>query len=66
MAAICNRCIQDHPEWENGHVVFGYVVVQDMHTMDAITRRPTHVNRSPDINVTMLDVPLSFSLRGGS
>ena len=47
-------------------MVFGHVVTQDMPTMDAITQRPTHVNISPDINVTMLVTPLSFSLRGGS
>lgn len=55
--------LAQHPEWGNGHTVFGEVLPEDMAIVDAIMRRPLRIANWGSINATELVTPLPFKLR---
>ena len=51
-----------HPEWGNGHTVWGEVDLDEMATVDAITRREVRKETWGETHVTVLVDPLRFTL----
>ena len=54
--------VGDHPEWGNGHTVWGEVDLDEMATVDAITRREVRKETWGETHVTVLVDPLRFTL----
>ena len=54
--------LASHPEWGNGHTVWGEVLEQDMTVVDQIMVRPLKVSNWGVINATELVTPMPFSV----
>ena len=54
--------VGDHPEWGNGHTVWGEVDLDEMAAVDAITRREVRKETWGETHVTVLVDPLRFTL----
>ena len=54
--------VGDHPEWGNGHTVWGEVDLDEMAAVDAITRMKVRKETWGETHVTVLVDPLRFTL----
>ncbi|KAI3787529.1 hypothetical protein L1987_42064 [Smallanthus sonchifolius] len=52
--------LANHQEWTNTYTVFGYVLPDDMETVEKIATLPTVPDVWNNINVSVLETPVSF------
>lgn len=55
--------LANHEEWKKTYTVFGYVLPEDMAIVEKIATLPTIPNVWNKINVSVLEKPVSFSLK---
>lgn len=55
--------LANHEEWKKSYTVFGYVLPEDMEIAEKIATLPTVPDVWNNINVSVLEKPVSFSFR---
>ncbi|XP_040989503.1 uncharacterized protein LOC121237018 [Juglans microcarpa x Juglans regia] len=55
--------LANHQEWKNAYTVFGSVLPEDMEMAEKIARLPTRPDVWNNVNVSVLETPVSLQLR---
>jgi cyclophilin family peptidyl-prolyl cis-trans isomerase len=55
--------LANHQEWKNAYTVFGSVLPEDMEIAERIAQLPSKPDVWNNINVSVLEKPVSLSLR---
>lgn len=55
--------LANHNEWTNAYTVFAYVLSEDMEILEKIATLPTKPEVWSDINVSILENPVSLRFR---